>query len=92
MGGIQDETGVVNTCLLYTSELAKQIAQEDIELSDAEKQAVIDKAANINCEVRTKFNDLFCGHNPPMAPFCTHMSSDSECTIISHPLTFRVGK
>ncbi len=28
-------------------ELAKQIAQEDIELSDAEKQAVIDKAANI---------------------------------------------
>mgnify|MGYP000143350884 CR=1 FL=1 len=30
-------------------ELAKQIAQEDIELSDAEKQAVIDKAANRCC-------------------------------------------
>ena len=44
-------------------ELAKQIAQEDIELSDAEKQAVIDKAANINCEVKTKFNDLFNSWN-----------------------------
>ena len=44
-------------------ELAKQIAQEDIELSDAEKRAVIDKAANINCEVKTKFNDLFNSWN-----------------------------
>lgn len=31
--------------------------------SDAEKQAVIDKAANINCEVKTKFNDLFNSWN-----------------------------
>lgn len=44
-------------------ELAEQIAQDDIELSDAEKQAVIDKAAKIAPDVKIQFNNLFNAWN-----------------------------
>lgn len=65
-------------------ELAVKVAQEDIELSGAEKQAIIDKAAKIDPTIRAKFNNVFEAWNKEILtnPKTKYSSSTQTYTIL----------
>ena len=64
--------------------LASQIAQDDIELTNAEKQAVLNKASKIKPAIKAQFNNLFEAWDKEIStnPKTKYSSSTKAYTIL----------